>query len=223
MRLLFVHGWAFAPSLWELVAARLSDSGPGAGFWLDFADLGFFGPRRVPDAARSGGPPLVVAHSMGLAWALAHIPRPWAGAVAVNAFARFTRAEDYSHGVPTRVLRRMLDRFVEEPGTVVRDFRTRCGATGPVPLHSSGRADADSLGEALAWLAACDEREALAGLGCPLLALAGAMDPIVPEAMSRHAFAGYPLHLVEDGGHLLPLSHPGRVADLVHNLAERVA
>lgn len=217
MKLLFVHGWGFGPTLWELVAERLD------GYEKDFVDLGFFGPPRLPGAAEKGGAPVVVAHSMGLAWALANMPRPWAGCVAVNGFARFTRAEDFASGVPGRVVRRMMDRFAEDPTAVTRDFRTRCGAAGPVPLHSPSRADAGALGEALAWLETCDEREAMANLSCPFLALAGAMDPIVPEAMSRESFAGLSLRFIEDGGHLLPLSHPGHVADLVRGLAERVA
>lgn len=217
MKLLFVHGWCFAPSIWELVAERLAE------FEADYVDLGFFGPRHVPDAASLDGPPLVVAHSMGLAWAFANIPRPWAGCVSVNGFARFTRAEDFPSGVPSRMVRRMLDRFAEDPVRVAGDFRARCGAVGPMPLHASGMADTAALGEALAWLEQCDEREALSDFSCPLLALAGTMDAIVPEAMSRASFAGLPLRFVEDGGHLLPLSHPGRVAELVRLLAERVA
>lgn len=215
MRLVLAHGWAFGPALWEPVLRLLP------AFRAERADLGFFGPRRT--ALADGAPPLVVAHSLGLAWALANIPRPWAGLVAVNAFARFTRGNDFPNGVPGRVLRRMQERFAQEPGTVVRDFRARCGAPGPLEADETGRMDAAALGAALDWLARCDERPALAGLACPLLALAGAADPIVPEAMSRDSFAGRALTLVEDGGHLLPLSHAEAVAGCIRALAERTA
>lgn len=203
--LLFVHGWGFDAGFWSAVSERLPD------FRREAVDLGFRGPGHRPTPER----PVVVAHSMGLAWALANLARPWAGVVAVNAFPRFTRAADFVSGVAPRLVERMIDRFDDDPRGVAADFLRRCGVASP---------DTESLrpgplGEALRWLATGDERAALGELDCPLVALAGTRDPIVPEAMSREAFAGRDLILAEGGGHLLPLSHPDWVAQRIRHFA----
>lgn len=203
--LLFVHGWGFDASFWAPVAQRLPD------FQREFVDLGFRGEPATPWVES----PLVVAHSMGLAWALANIPRPWAGAVTVNAFARFTRSPDFVSGVAPRLIERMVAKFADEPQAVTADFLSRCGVDKP---DTEGM-DIPRLGEMLRWLAACDERPALAALDCPLQPLAGMRDMIVPEQMSRESFANYPLVLAEEGGHLLPQSHPEWVAQNIRHFA----
>lgn len=203
--LLFVHGWGFDAGFWTAVSERLPD------FRREAVDLGFRGPGHRPSAER----PIVIGHSMGFAWALAHVAGPWAGAVAVNAFPRFTRAADFVSGVAPRLVERMIDKFADDPRAVAADFLRRCGVEAP----ETGSLRPEPLGEALEWLAACDERAALAGLDCPLVALAGTRDTIVPEAMSREAFAGRDLVLAEGGGHLLPLSHPDWVAQRIRQFA----
>ncbi len=195
--LVLVHGWGFTPSVWDDVALRLT--GP-----VLRVDLGFGGRPQVPAVER----PLVIGHSMGFAWALAHLPQPWAGAIAINGFARFTRSADFPEGVPPRLMERMLARFDAEPRTVATDFLNRCGVAAP----DLDGLDPAPLGKALAWLAACDQRAALAALTCPLLALAGARDPIVPESMCRAAFAGRVVDIHANAGHLLPLTHADWVA-----------
>lgn len=200
--LVFVHGWGFDAQFWQPVAERLPE------FARVFVEFGFRSATphhpKVPGA-------IVVGHSMGFAWALANLPRPWAGAIAINAFPRFTRAPDYVAGVAPRSLERMLAKFAEEPGTVTTDFLGRCGVESPqVDDIRPG-----PLGEALTWLAQCDERAALKALECPVLALAGTRDAIVPESMSRDAFAAVPLVLADGAGHLLPRSHPEWVASQI--------
>ncbi|MGE5506664.1 MAG: alpha/beta fold hydrolase [Actinomycetota bacterium] len=208
MTVLFVHGWGFDPGFWQPVAERLPDFGHA------FVDLGFHGAPQVPQVER----PLVVAHSMGLAWALANLPGPFAGVFAVNAFPRFTRAPDFVEGVAPRLIERMIARFADEPTQVAVDFLRRCGVAEP----DLAGADLDRLGSALAWLAVCDERAALAALDCPLQALAGTHDPIVPEPLSRAAFPGASLVLAQGGGHLLPATHPDWVAGQLRAFAARL-
>ncbi len=203
--LLLIHGWGFDSGIWREVVAGLDG--------LDCAtlDLGFRGPPHIPAVDR----PLVVGHSMGFAWALEHLPRPWAGAVAVNAFPRFTRAADFPDGVPPHRLERMQSQFAEDAAEVVVTFLARLGVAEP---------DADgirppALAAALAWLADCDRRAELAALDCPLLALAGGQDPLITPAMSRAAFPAAALKILPDGGHLLPLTHPGWVAGHLRRMA----
>ncbi|EPR41694.1 hydrolase or acyltransferase [Desulfovibrio sp. X2] len=222
MRLLAVHGWGFSPAFWEPLRALLPDISWQA------VDLGFSGPPTPMEAISAGDePPLVLAHSLGLAWALANVPRPWAGLVAVNAFTSFCRADDFPAGVAPRVVRRMLDRFVEEPERVSRDFLTRCGVAGPDLDGLLAGLKARTLYAALAWLAACDERAAFAALSCPVLALSGGADPIVSQAMSRACFEGGEAdvthEIVAEGGHLLPLSHTSLTVERLRAFLERIA
>ncbi|MGE5547925.1 MAG: alpha/beta fold hydrolase [Solirubrobacterales bacterium] len=207
--LLFVHGWGFTGGVWTAVANRLPE------FRREFVDLGFRGHdlRPTPDS------PIVVGHSMGFAWALANIARPWAGAVAVNAFPRFTRCPDFVSGVAPRLVERMVSRFADAPAAVAAEFLSRCGVEDP---EAEGLKP-EPMGAALSWLASCDERAALAALDCPLVALAGTRDPIVPEPMSREGFAAHPLVLADGGGHLLPLTHPEWVAQQIRLFASGLA
>lgn len=204
--LVFVHGWGFDSTFWQPVAERLPE------FARVFVDFGF---RTNPPHHPKVPGAIVVGHSMGFAWALANLPRPWAGAVAVNAFARFTRAPDFVSGVPPRMIERMQAKFVDEPHAVAADFLARCGV--PEPDVSDIRTPA--LGDALGWLAGCDERAALRALDCPVMALAGTRDAIVPEAMSREAFAEVPMVLAEGADHMLPVSHPDWVASQIRLFA----
>lgn len=207
--LVFVHGWGFDATFWRPVAERLPE------FNRVFADFGFTGALpnhpKMPDA-------IVVGHSMGFAWALSQVPRPWKGAIAVNAFPRFSRAPDFVSGVAPRMVERMITKFADEPAAVAADFLARCGVAAP----DTERMQHARLGEALGWLATCDERAALKALTCPVLALSGTRDQIVPEAMSREAFAGHNLVLAEGAGHLLPVSHPDWVAGQIRLFASSV-
>jgi len=207
--LVFVHGWGFDSNFWQPVAECLPD------FARVFVEFGFHG--GVVNQPKMPGA-VVIAHSMGFAWALANIPRPWAGAIAVNGFARFTRAPDFVSGVAPRMVERMLSRFQSEPDKVTADFLRRCGLADPVVTDLETK----PLGDALEWLSNCDQRGALGRLDCPLLALAGTSDAIVSEPMSRESFAGHPLILAQGSGHLLPLSNPewvaGQIRDFVNGL-----
>lgn len=207
--LVLVHGWGFDAGFWQPVLERLPD------FTAEAVDLGFTGRPQLPEVKR----PLVVAHSMGLAWALANLPRPWAGAFAINAFPRFTRARHFIEGVAPRVVERMVQRFADEPAAVTAEFLRRCGVDEPDCRNLAPQ----PLGEALAWLARCDEISALAMLRCPVAAVAGGHDPIVPEAMSRSAFARHDLTIVAEAGHLLPLTNPDWIAGQIRAFAARLA
>lgn len=202
----FVHGWGFDAGFWQPVAERLPE------FARVFVDFGFrTNPAHFPKVPGA----IVVAHSMGFAWALANLPRPWAGAVAINAFPRFTRSSDFVSGVPPRMIERMLAKFADEPAVVTSDFLSRCGVAQP---EVEGIRPAP-LGDALKWLAVCDERAAMRELECPMLALAGTRDAIVSEAMSREAFAETSLVLAEGADHTLPSSHPDWVASQIRLFA----
>ena len=203
--LAFIHGWGFDAHFWRPVADRLPD------FARIFVDLGFRGEQLRPGANN----PIIIGHSMGFAWALAGFSKPWAGAMAVNGFTRFTRAQDFIAGTPPRSLERMIERFAEHPAEVACDFLKRCGVETP----ETETIRPAPMAEALKWLGRCDERATMAKLDCPVRALAGTRDLIVPEAMSLDCFAPEILTLVEGAGHLLPWTHPDWVAGQIRLFA----
>ena len=194
--ILFIHGWGFGPEIWRHVAALVDE--------YAFVDLGFRGEYTLPQVEK----PIIVGHSMGFAWALANLQRPWAGAIAINAFPRFTRTDDFPHGLQLRPLERMRTQFAVTPAETTAAFLSRCGLSDP----DVSNIRPEPLAASLTWLTQCDERPALAALHCPLLALAGECDPLIPPAMSQASFAGHSLDMIPEGGHLLPLTHPQRIA-----------
>lgn len=192
-RVLLVHGWGFGPELWEPLRAAL----PGPA-WTAL-DLGYFGPARTGLPA---GLDLVVGHSFGCLWALAHPGLAGVPLVAVNGFPRLARGEDFPHGVPVRLLERMGARLGRDPDGVLADFHARFG-TRPPP----GRPRLAALAADLDRLAHGDAR----GGPAPVLAGAAADDPLVLPALAREAFPGR-VRLLATGGHILPLTRPGAVA-----------
>ena len=119
MRVLLVHGWGFAPSLWDALRAR-----PGH-TWLT-VDLGYFGPPRwdLPPALD-----LVAGHSFGCLWAMLHPGLAQVPLVSVAGFPRLRAGPDFPHGIPARVLERMLARLRQSPPEVLQATCWAC-ATG---------------------------------------------------------------------------------------------
>lgn len=193
--LVLVHGWGFAPSLWQPLRDRLP------GLPCVTVDLGFFGPESLPPWPTA--PVIAVGHSLGVLWLLQQRPGPWEGLVAINGFPRFTAAANYTPGVPPRVLERMARRCASNAAETVAAFRAACGDPSPLP----GSPWTERLCHGLSWLADWDACSSLAA-GGPRLVLAGARDPILPPGMEAH-FGQVETHIHQEGGHLLPLQDPG--------------
>ena len=198
--ILFVHGWGYDASIWDPLRAALGEV-PSAAL-----DLGYFG---AVDAMLPRDVTLLVGHSLGFLWlvrqnSLKHLPL-----VGINAFPRFLEAEDYRPAVAARVLERMRRRVAGDPRSVLQDFWTRAGATGP-----HGEPSAAALAEGLDHLAAWDERENLASRASATRLIAGREDAIVPAAMTEMAFRGSEIAWLP-GGHALPRSHAADIARLI--------
>ncbi len=198
--LVFVHGWALGPDFWTDISDRL----PGVP--KQCADLGFRGAPATPQVQH----PLVIAHSMGLMWALDTLPRPWSGLIAFNSFTRFSRQGDFP-GVEPRLVGRMTAKLEQAPSAVARDFLIRCGLDDPM----TDGLDKDRLTQGLKQLEHGDGRDEFARLDCPVLAVAGSTDPIVTLEHATACFAPRPLTVIEGGGHLLPLTHAAWVAQRI--------
>ena len=200
-----VHGWGYDATLWREVMPLL------AGLDVEVADLDFFGHPSLPTSCEA--PRIAVGHSLGALWWLALANLPWTKLVAINGFPRFTAAPDFPHGVAPRVLERMRKRFATAPAAVLADFQAACGGTGPALPDDPG-----PLAQGLATLAEADARAALDQRRPDVFALAARKDAIVPATMSEAAFAALPagrLRWIDDGCHLLPLTHPRECAELI--------
>jgi pimeloyl-[acyl-carrier protein] methyl ester esterase len=194
--LLLVHGWGFEASFWAPLQEALGDV--ESLVW----DLGFYGSPAYP-AVPSGRPVLAVGHSFGLLWLLQKCPIAWHALASINGFPRFSEAEDFPFGVPSRLVDRMIARFDETPEKVYRDFMARCGVTEPRTKNM----DDVALREGLKALRHWDGRSRMADLGVADLVLAGRADPIVPENLTESGFPGTEIQWHEEG-HLLPLQAP---------------
>jgi pimeloyl-[acyl-carrier protein] methyl ester esterase len=192
MHFVLVHGWGFHAGIWADVMAHLEDAD------VTLVDLGFVlggpkGKREWPADA------IAVGHSLGLLWLLRQGTGRFRALVSIQGFDCFC-----CHIALSRVqaLKRGLER---EPYGTLQAFWRSCGAAGfalPDALNVA------ALGEGLDWLMHWDARQAKDELACPVLALAGRDDPIVPPSMSEAIWQGRGIRWSQDGGHVLPLKHP---------------
>lgn len=206
----FVHGWGFDAGIWRGVHAALGYP-PAA-----FADRGYFGEPIWPEVS---GPVIAIGHSLGALLALRNLPKKCVGLVALNAFDRFAAGRDDSSAVPRRVVERMIARFKTAPDEVLADFRRRCGTDEAAPegaVHARLLADLELLLDG-------DERMVASQLPCPVLALHGAEDAILPPGMRAAVFAGVEQAALAGHGHLLPLSAPEWCAARIAAFASRIA
>ena len=198
--ILFVHGWGYDAHFWDPLRATLRDVPSVA------LDLGYFG---AANATLPRDVTLLVGHSLGFLWlarqsALRHLPL-----VGINAFPRFLEAEDYRPAISARVLERMRRHVLSDTRSVLEDFWTRAGASGP-----DGEPKAAALAEGLDHLAAWDERENLAARASPTRLIAGREDAIVPATMTDMASRGSEMTWLP-GGHALPRTHAAEIARLI--------
>lgn len=203
-----VHGWGFGPGFWRILEKEM----PGRAFVR--VDLGFSGRPSVPEIP-SDRPVIGVGHSTGFPWLLRNreMLGDLRGLVSVNGFTRFTRCPGYPQGVHPRVLARMKSGMEEDPGAVLQGFQENSGLVAPVMNDSLGGLLPDRLQEGLDWIASWDERESLAALEIPVLALAARDDLVVTAAMSAASFET--IDWAEEGGHVLPINRADWVAERI--------
>lgn len=197
-RILLIHGWCLDATLWEPVITSLP------GHQCHTLDLGYFGPPQLHIPLHID---LAVGHSFGCLWAMQNPQLEGIPLVSVNGFHRFSAAPDFPQGTPVRVLERMLRRLREAPEEVLQAFLTRCG--GP-PLPASF--DARRLEEDL-WRLLHDDARSLRERQ-PARALSADDDPLLPVTLSEQMFPGV-LQRLPQGGHLLPLTAPQTVAEVI--------
>lgn len=191
-----VHGWGFGPGFWRPLMACLPE-------WPVYrADLGFFGVASLVPPCQ---PYVAVGHSLGFLRLLHDLTgnSHCLGLMGINGFSRFAQGPDFPHGVPPRLIQRMISRLEESPAQVVQEFRQRGGLTAP----SDQQGQTEVLRQGLHHLLTLDGRRALAGWSPPLLVLAARDDLIVPPPLTAAAFPPpHGIYWSDTGGHLLPLT-----------------
>lgn len=221
----FVHGWGFGPEFWQAVLAQLN--------WPDAVtlDLGFLAPATsgaektvtLENILQHRQPILGIGHSLGFMWLMMqHRHGIWPTGSqfsGINTFACFASREDFPQGVAPRIVHRMKRGLGREPAAVVNDFRQRCGA---LPVQAE-RCQPEELAQGLDILLTEDVRADLPS--GPLDILAGRQDEIALPDMTEASFPA-PAHIrwVENGGHVLPLTHPvecARFLEMLRNTMEK--
>jgi pimeloyl-[acyl-carrier protein] methyl ester esterase len=204
MRLVFIHGWALRPDIWDALAPLL----PGPQIRVD---LGYFAAPDIP-ALQSGD--VLVGHSAGLLWGLRQ-RGDWAGVVAVNAFARFCFDSSGEGCVEPAALRAMRQALERDAQSCADSFRATIGLP-----PAQAEAQKERLMDGLDLLRDFDATP-LAG-GRPTLALGAENDALAPPAASRRLadVSGGTLALHDAGGHGLPWTAPAfcaeRIAAFLH-------
>jgi pimeloyl-[acyl-carrier protein] methyl ester esterase len=230
MRLYFVHGWAFGPDCFDALAPLLAD-------WPQArADLGFFGAGHIPEFEPGD---VLVGHSAGFGWGMSR-RADWAGAVAINGFARFVCDESGRGCVRAAELRALRKVLARDPQKCLDEFRARHGG-GPCPAP-----DADALAAGLEFLEHWDIRHyersepihdsarrrvdgfaplaMTAGIvspSAPTLVLAAQDDPLVPLDAARELAHSGGEFFCASGGHGLPWTAPAVCADKIRDFLRR--
>ena len=224
-------GWGFGGAVLEPLAQRLARQhhvftvdlpGWGATPALDegagVAELADAVLARVPRPARW------VGWSLGGLVALAAAARETGAVTGLDLLAatpRFARGAGWP-GIESEQLEQFTAAVAEDPAAAHRRFlgfqlagsegahralRTLRACSRRQPL-----APAHVLRDGLAILRDADLREALAALSCPVRALLGGQDPLVPAAVgAKLAAMGVDVRVIDGAGHAPFLSHPGAV------------
>jgi pimeloyl-[acyl-carrier protein] methyl ester esterase len=206
VRLVFVHGWALGPEIWDSLAPLLNDV-PQAR-----VDLGYFGAPDLP-ALQTGD--ILVGHSAGLLWGLRQ-KHDWAGVVAINSFARFCLDPQGRGCVKPAALRAMRQSFDRDPQGCADTFRR--------PLGIAPAARAAQKGRLMEGLDLLRDFDAPPCEGAPPWLVLGAQDDfLAPAAATRDLarISGAALALHGDGGHGLPWSAPAFCASQIRDFVQR--
>lgn len=200
MKIIFSHGWGCDHHIGNPLNALLQ----AEGFSVEFMDRGYWGRAKRLDFDPNA---LYVTHSQGLYDVLEYGQSPKALCV-INGFTCFHQRDDWPHGVPDRLLQRMIRQWGRDPQKVWADFMDR--AQLDQPQWGEG-GDLLTLEAGLKQLQTADYRQVFAALTCPIKAIYGLEDAIVSPALSEQAFQACEVEAWQ-GGHFLIQSHVEQLA-----------
>ncbi|MCP4934331.1 MAG: hypothetical protein GY927_09035 [bacterium] len=202
--IVFIHGWGLNGSIWRQIIAHMPE------FDTSKIELGFVGeaatgPQAIPDNA------MIVAHSLGVLWALRYLPKQPTGFISICGFDRF------SPPVPRGDLLIMKRGVKKNSMAQMSHFWRSCAIA---PFAEAEQLNQSALIEGLDWLMNWDGREGRQGLRCPVHVLAAANDEIVSKRMSCNIWGEEKIIWSPSGGHALPLTRPKWCADQIRQFIE---
>lgn len=202
---LFITGWAHGATAIQPLADALSDA-----FDVQLlTGARVLRNRSIPDSD------YIVTGSMGGLLSMEMLPPSCKKLVLLSSTARFCATEDYPHGTPERILRRMIMQLKRNPTAVLNEFFKNVH----FPHRESRQAhrmrhekvpDVDELTEGLEYLAATDLRAQIGTIQTPVLLMHGTEDRIIPYGASEWLHANLPnsqLIPIESDGHALAAHH----------------
>ena len=237
--IVLLHGWGFHGGIWDTLAATLSKHfrvvrpdlpGHGHSGLMD----GDYDLDKVVDSlvAAAGAPAVWVGWSLGSMFALRAAmrhPQQVRGVVTMAGTPCFTARKGWKHGVMGELIDRFGDELTNDWKITLRRFLALQGqGCDPRLLRQVRKVmmerlpTPEGLRGALQILRHADLRDQLSDIQCPLLAINGVQDNLVPLRgaqtwMSEVADAR--LLAFKDAGHVPFLSHPDQVASAIHGFA----
>jgi pimeloyl-[acyl-carrier protein] methyl ester esterase len=221
---IFIPGWGGADASWDAVRQAL----PGS--WthecLSWVDPD--GVKKRLDALER--PACVVGWSLGALLALdaaTHAPKNLNRISLVGGTAHLCAEEAYPGAAP-RLLKAMRLRLRRSPEQVLRDFAELCAQPDSDSdfidgyLQQARNFSSESLDAGLRCLQELDVRPRLSKVQCPVLALHGDKDGVIPLDNIQYAVERLPhadLRVLSDEGHALPHTAPQTIATALENFS----
>lgn len=182
-------------SVWSALSTRLNYHECTA------LNLGY---RGVPELTLPAAKAIYITHSLGTMWALENHAEHMAALITINGFHSFKSFAD------PRALRAMKTRLAKDPEQQMQEFFKEAD------IEASPKGlDSQNLMRGLDTLSEGDNTATLKSITCPVLALIGESDQIVPIEAAQKQWLGYDLKICEKGGHALPVTHTNWCAEQI--------
>jgi pimeloyl-ACP methyl ester carboxylesterase len=187
--LVIITGWAHGTGSLQPVAEQLA---------ADF-DVQILTGTQVLAARKIPNADYIVGWSMGGMLAIEYLPAACKRLILISATARFCATENYSCGIPEKVLRRMMVQLRRDPSAVLAEFYKNVSfPRTPQPAEPD-----DHLAEGLDYLLAADLRTNVPTIGIPVLLLHGGKDLIIPpeasDWLAQHLPSATSVRLADEG------------------------
>lgn len=241
--LIFIHGWSMAAPVWQRQIDYFSKTGYEVAA-IDLRGQGKSlgeGPYTISQFAydlkgfiheMGYEKPVLVGWSMGamvaLEFALKH-PSKAAGICLVGGMPRFTKTDDYLHGLPLKDVKGMKLKLKRDFERTIGEFREliSAGLSGDDKdiLMNSTFPDLKASKAGLVELMEADLREGLDKIKLPTLLIHGDKDHVSLPAASEYMaekIADAKLTLIKGAGHVPFLSHQDQFNETLGEFLRRI-